>query len=190
MTTIDEVTREQQLVESNRSLVYWIVSRRYGRFHDDLREELVAEGMLRLTMAAKKFDPSLGYAFTTSAVTAIRNALNDYLRTYHTVFSIGRGSTVSRNSLPRSTDRDLDLGQILASKPEQSPHYWLELRELLDWLLPQLTEAQREIIRRRFDGQCDREIGLAMGKSRGAINRQYMLALRHMRVLIRDRGLL
>lgn len=63
------------LVTDNLRLVYATVRRYWRPSHPVPYEDIVQTGMVALTNAARHFDPSRGLAFSTYAVTAIRNDL-------------------------------------------------------------------------------------------------------------------
>src|SRR5438309_4395427 len=64
----------ERLLELNEPLVQSIASRAIGRAHYGMeREDLLQEGRLGLLHAARKFDPSRGCCFSTSAATWVRH---------------------------------------------------------------------------------------------------------------------
>ena len=64
----------QRLVEANQGLV-WQIARRYADAGMDV-EDLVQEGNIGLLHAIEKFDPDLGYRFSTYATWWIRQAVS------------------------------------------------------------------------------------------------------------------
>ncbi len=81
------MTRDE-LVLANRHLAYWTVHRfqeQMGRVIYSValaEEELIGEALLALVIAANKFDPTKGYAFSTWAVRIMKNALIDVYNTW------------------------------------------------------------------------------------------------------------
>lgn len=66
------------LVEKNYRLVWSVVNR--FRFHHSEKEDLFQSGCIGLIMAAKKFDPERGFAFSTFAVPYILGEVRQYLQ--------------------------------------------------------------------------------------------------------------
>lgn len=79
------MTREEvnNLVIENQKLVQFVISKYfpmyYKRIDKDLREDLIQEGMAYLVRAAEKFNPILGYKFSTYAVSYIWGRLGRYV---------------------------------------------------------------------------------------------------------------
>lgn len=69
---------EQKLIEDNYKLVWSVVN----KFHylKEEKEDLFQSGCIGLIMAAKKFDPSRGNAFSTFAIPYILGEIKNYLR--------------------------------------------------------------------------------------------------------------
>ncbi len=69
---------ENQLVEDNYKLVWSVVN----KFHylKEEKEDLFQSGCIGLIMAAKKFDPTRGNAFSTFAIPYILGEIKNYLR--------------------------------------------------------------------------------------------------------------
>lgn len=74
-----KLTPEQTaLVEENYRLVWSIVNR--FRYHQNEKDDLFQSGCVGLIMAAKKFDPTRGFAFSTFAVPYILGEIRQYLQ--------------------------------------------------------------------------------------------------------------
>lgn len=68
----------QQIVEENYKLVWSVVNRfSYMQYEKD---DLFQSGCIGLIMASKKYDESLGYAFSTFAIPYILGEIKNYLR--------------------------------------------------------------------------------------------------------------
>lgn len=69
------------LANRNCKLVTYVVNRYYNKKfeHKQIREDLLQEGNFGLLSAVEKFDPHLGYRFSTYATWWIRHAINNYL---------------------------------------------------------------------------------------------------------------
>lgn len=69
----------QSKFDNNIGLVYYVFNKFfYG--HRDVEEDLVQEGLLGLWKACKTYDSSMGTAFSTYAVTVIKNEMGMYVR--------------------------------------------------------------------------------------------------------------
>lgn len=79
------MTKEEvnNLVIENQKLVPFIISKYfptyYKRIDKDLKDDLIQEGMTYLVRAAEKFNPTLGYKFSTYAVSYIWGRLGRYV---------------------------------------------------------------------------------------------------------------
>lgn len=79
MAAVQPLTAEQrQLVESNLRIPPWVVRRWYGWLGQEIEEadEAAIDGLIR---AAQKFDPSLGFKFSTYATRGCRQQVSRWL---------------------------------------------------------------------------------------------------------------
>ncbi len=81
-TVLQRLTPEQEaIVERNIALVHHIVSRMTENFPSaDHRDDLVQAGLVGLIEATQRFDPDLGFSFSTFAGRRIEGAVLDLLR--------------------------------------------------------------------------------------------------------------
>lgn len=70
---------ENDLIENNLRLVHFIV-RKFGKLPKDVYEEYYQEGCYWLILAAKRFDKSKGFTFSTFAANYIYNGIRRYRR--------------------------------------------------------------------------------------------------------------
>lgn len=90
-----ELTPEQAtLVEDNYRLVWSVVNR--FRYHNEEKEDLFQSGCVGLIMAAKKFEPERGFAFSTFAVPYILGEIRHYLQTKTSVKVSKQAYTISK----------------------------------------------------------------------------------------------
>ena len=69
------LTADQQVtVEENRPLVYSTVKKYFGRLPRTVREDLEDEAKLALIRATIKYNPDLGWKYSTYVVASILNA--------------------------------------------------------------------------------------------------------------------
>lgn len=71
----------ERIILNNRALVGFLLGKYYSsnKISEEMRQELVQEGIIGLIQAIEKFDVRLGYKFSTYATWWIRQAINNYL---------------------------------------------------------------------------------------------------------------
>lgn len=69
----DGIAARNELVERNQPLILWVIETRLGASLPGEGDDDIQEGVLGLSKAAEKFDPSRGLRFTTYAVNWIQN---------------------------------------------------------------------------------------------------------------------
>ncbi len=123
----------QRLVEANQGLV-WQIARRYADAGMDV-EDLVQEGNIGLLHAIEKFDPDLGYRFSTYATwwirQAIARAVADQSRTIRLPVHAGEALMRlerAREQLTTELGREPDLAEI-AERAKVDPNWARELVE-------------------------------------------------------------
>lgn len=99
----------QKLAESSKPLPYWVIDTYFPyvrRLSIEDQREWEAEGLLALTVAARRYAPDSGFAFSTFATTCIQNHFRGYWRSMHTL-SRGSGAAVASslsNLRPESSE--------------------------------------------------------------------------------------
>ena len=97
---------QQQLVEDNMKLVYWVISKEYPKYRYD--EEIVQSGMLGLCLAAENWKEQS--AFSTYAVKYIRGEINQEF--------IRRKPLSKQVSLDKNIGEDCCLGDVLVGEDD------------------------------------------------------------------------
>jgi RNA polymerase sigma factor (sigma-70 family) len=84
-----EIWLRNELAKRNQKLVSYVVKSFYNRDeHKRLREDLQQEGNIGLLSAIERFDPELGWKFSTYAIHWIRQAISSYLNNVEPVMSV------------------------------------------------------------------------------------------------------
>jgi RNA polymerase primary sigma factor len=149
---------EARLVSDNSGLVYKF-ARRFGRFAEE--DDAVQEGFIALMRAAKKFDPSRGYRFSTYAVRSIINAL------------------AKLNQKPRPPVLDVQERDLADSREARAGDGELEeLRRAMG----ELNARDQVVLRGRyFEDQTLEEVGAAVGVTRERVRQLQRRALDELR---------
>ena len=78
LCTHGDIVAREELIVSYRALVFWIAAKIHVS-DSQLKQDIIQEGMLALIQAVDKFDPSLGYKFTTYAYHKIHGRIINFL---------------------------------------------------------------------------------------------------------------
>lgn len=102
----------EKIILNNRSLVGFIIRKHYSspKITDELRQELVQEGMIGLMQAVEKFNVALGYKFSTYATWWIRQAVNNYLINVNPIIRVPshiRAAQIKLTKFLAQTEKDL-----------------------------------------------------------------------------------
>lgn len=182
------LTEEQkELVEKNIRLVYWVVKRRAtSRVILELGKEEAAQwGMVGLVMAASRYDPSRGSAFSTYAVQWIWGTIQFHATTSRTIRH------------PHACFRDLEgtgmLDDLITIANEERDTVADPLRQVMDregdpshmidaeTMLRVLTKKERMVLILRAMDYSFRSIASLYGVSHQAIEQAHLKGLERIR---------
>lgn len=163
----EALSKEQQdLVSNNHKLIFSYAN----KMNLDIDEyyDLLAIGLCK---AAKAYDPSRGYAFSTYAYISMRNECYMYWRHISSKQQIPEDLVFSYNN-PFSdeserSDRIERLNDIFGTYQLDSTE--VELKEFID----SLKANERQIIFEKMYGYTQREIAMHIGKSQIAVSRMF-----------------
>jgi RNA polymerase sigma factor (sigma-70 family) len=165
------------IVETNISLAYSMIRRYAPKYVDE--DTLISEAMLALLRSVDRFNPWMGYKFSTYACISIRRAIT----------RSGRRESRYREIFPFEFD-------ISYEQPVKEPKQNLELCiERLDYTLsrniPELTNLENLVIKNYFGlrgerPQCLREIAEKIGYSKEYIRQAKLSALHKLRDVLNE----
>lgn len=161
-------------IVANKGLIWIAVAKLHLRADsEDEKEEIWQYGLIGLWKAAQKFDPGLGFAFSTYAMKAIVFQLKRYLHDK----AIERKHNLARLSLDQIKE---DLGESCES--ESPSRVSQEDLNYLNARLDILPEREREVIRLRyFSGFTLDECGRLIGVSRERVRQIEAVAIARMK---------
>jgi RNA polymerase sigma factor (sigma-70 family) len=147
-------------------------------------QDLRSEAFVALTKAARAFDPSRGFQFTTLAWVSIERRLQRALKVDDR-FALHAVQTGDDDSNALAVIPDCDGGEDMAD-PEREP---LDAESSLAGLLGTLPDRLRQVLVMRFglDGAGQkslREVGIALGLCRESIRQMERKALQMIRQAI------
>ena len=161
---------QEKLVVENIRLSYHVANRYDSEFYS--KEDLAGFGMCGLINASKKFDPGLGYKFSTLAVFSIRNEI-------YRVLGKKRLLTTSLD-VPLEDGSDYSFVDLLPSE-YVDPSSYIDLHNAIQ----RLNDREQFIIKRCFSFDDEyltlTEIGEVLGISRtrvGQLKEQALLKLK------------
>lgn len=129
----------EDLIESNMGLVYATLKKIKG-VNANNRGDVLQAGMLGLVNAARGFDPSRGFRFSSYAVPSIENAMVREVR-----HSYGKLDTVSMEEL--TDERNRALSQIV--EPETAAPTCLQEKDEIVEMLFEIANTQRRAKERK-----------------------------------------
>lgn len=167
---------ENELVEKNMGLVYYIAhsfQNSTGLEYDDL----VQEGMVGLVKAARTFDESRGFLFSTYAGNCIQKEILAYMKRQRK-----HKRDISINQDIRGTD-GAPMEEILGYSQKEYENVWK--RDLLERCIRSLNQSQREIVLLYYGkGLKQKEIAKQLGISQGQVCRIIKRCLEKMRKIL------
>lgn len=150
--------------------------------------EEYAEALIGIWEAAQTFDPDRGVEFATYAQTKARWRIQNLQELAHNRFyksaqqldlTTSSGEKIGPQSDLLSDGSECPEEVLEGEEQRQSDREWLRTRrEMVEELLPKLTEPQRSAIRGVLQGKVYREIAEDLGVSRQAVQRAFAYGIR------------
>lgn len=173
------MTPEQRFNENIKLVHYCMKNLTYpAMYQEDVRQE----GMLALWRAAKSFDESRGFAFSTYAVPWIRGCMKRFIRDNCSTIRISRamwedGEMITVGSLDALIDEEKSesttVGDLIPSEPDFYPELF---EDQIDDFLATVTNTRYRDIYEEFvygaaygDAPTQRELADKYGYSQGQI---------------------
>jgi RNA polymerase sigma factor for flagellar operon FliA len=142
-----DLEARDRLIEQNMGLVH-SAARRFDRGTGAVvqYEDLVGVGTIGLLQAVERFDPSLGWRFSTFAVTRIRGAILDHLRQQsgvpRTVFARTRKLAVARCKVEHRLGRHARAAEVAQELGVPASEYHSWNRDVLPVPVPVTDDLQ------------------------------------------------
>lgn len=159
---------EELLVMENQRLVHDVIWRKFkGNLsatridQNYLLEEMISVGNIGLIKAAKTFDATRGYQFSTYATTAINKALTTYF-----VDRYGKqmddGESISMQSTIANTDENVTLEDVLGDERYSESDLVMAIKDVASEVF---GEEMRFIVDKLAEGYSKTEIGNMLNMS-------------------------
>ncbi|MBQ7703565.1 MAG: sigma-70 family RNA polymerase sigma factor [Firmicutes bacterium] len=160
-------TAEEILIDKYKGLVK-LKAKAYFIAGGD-QEDVVQEGMIGLMKAVRSFDPEREASFKTYASTCISNQIIKAIRNADRGKNHPLNDAVSLNDTVESTDETLTIGDIVKASIFDEPEEKLLYQEMMDRIMKSInasfSDLEREVFRRKLEGQNYIEIAGELGKS-------------------------
>lgn len=168
-------------VEAHLKLVNYVVNRFSSYYNVSPsfdRDDLVQEGYIGLMTAVKKFDPELGFAFSTFAVPTISGAILRFMRDKGPALKISRKYTMTERLIShapyhlehetpvRGTDKSASLMDRLPVNDDLS-----EIEFTVDLETKGLSDREMTVVKLRVAGKTQHEIARELNISQPSIGR-------------------
>lgn len=164
----------EKMVTDNLGLAHMMV-RKYPLPRGYDYEDMYQEACIAIFTAAKEFDPTRGFKFSTIATKLIANRFNRILRDQRAIKRNGTCISIhSPISINSQTIDDLEILDMLASADDSEDEVIaLEVLEIL-------TNEDKTLVKLRLNGMTQAEIGKEIGCSQVHVYRK----LRKLKALV------
>lgn len=171
MKTKEEINK---LVEENIKLVHVILNTRFKRFlpiaiRTDLHDDIYQEGCIGLYKAAKIFDESKGYKFSTIASICIGGEISKFISRYFNKHYKYDLVSLEKNISIKGESEILLKDNI---QSEELGYENLEIKEIMTKLDSYLDEEEKLILKLKRNGYSQINIGEILGVSQVYVSRR------------------
>ena len=167
-----DVSERNKIVEKNlRLVVSRVLALNRGIYNDDLFQA----GALALCLAADRFDPERGNAFTSFAVSYIDGYIRTYMSHDYVIKPCWSNGTFHRPSVlsieaPVKRDSELTLGDTIPSEIDVE-NYGVDAARANDFM-SWLSAIERSILTLRISGLTQQAIADSVGLHRTVVSRK------------------
>lgn len=155
-----ELTSEQKvMVEENINLVYELTK---GYMKDPDYDDIVGEGYLALSVAAQRYDCSIG-AFSTYAYHYISGYIKVFRNRNKTIRPTRKGNQYIQHNCLSLDDEDLNIQ--VRCKEENG-----EKKQLIEEIISEVREPYKTILCMYYDGHSQEQIAESIGMSQSYVS--------------------
>ena len=167
------------LVLDNINLIYFVITQ-LGLM--DQKELYYDSGIIALVRAAKEFDESKGYAFSTFAITAIRNEIYKDIRVNNTDKRRANFNAVSLNT-PINIEDDSELMDLIPSRVNVEEEVMRKIdMENVRKYISRLTAKEQQILYMYIEKELtQKEIAQVLGTTQSYISRRLQIIIEKLR---------
>lgn len=179
-----------KLVLDNKGLAYKVLWRYYSKLSGYIEfedaEGLVLEGLVQ---AAKTFDASKGFNFSTYAFTVIKNNLLTF--SMRETEKRNGVTIVSLDSSLNEDEEDFNLKNLIPSDYNLAEHVESnEEIELLHTFINELPEMCRKVMEGKLAGLTQYDIAAKLNLSQAQINKYYLKSMNILRYKFAQKGMI
>ena len=165
---------QQKMIEDNMNLVKYIFNKKFSK-NREMEEDILQEGYIGLTIAAKTFDQDTGIMFSTYAYKVIYNQILMFLRGNKNKDMVSLDEEVVEDG---ST-----LVDMLVADTEE-PALYTDLHKAIKSLKPKLRDTILDIY---FDGKYYREVAEGLGMTKQNVSKRHQQALKQLKEKLGDK---
>jgi RNA polymerase sigma factor (sigma-70 family) len=101
--TTKSIKIRNQIVKQNQALVTFIINKYYSnkKEYENLKEDMIQEGIIGLLSAIEGYKPDLGYRFSTYSTWWIRQAINNYLLNVEPIIHVPSHIRTANNKMQK-----------------------------------------------------------------------------------------
>lgn len=170
----------EKLILDNQAVVYFIVDKYFANFHlykNEIREELISEGMVALIKAIKTYDPSKGRTISSYVGDAIVWSINRYINREKTNRTNSKtAQTLNKQGLSvESYDKDCtddETGSSVVALVGGEKDERYDFLEIWNMIETSNIKDITQIVKLRILGYSYEDIGKEVGVTKEMVRRR------------------